>query len=226
MIRFVVTLAFCLTAASAGYAAPGGRSFSSAPARGVSRAPSASPNSSFLNRGLSRGGYGAYGYGYGAYGYGGYGYGGYGYGGYGYGGYLSGGFAPGGYDGAGGYSSNNINIYNVLPPQPYVPFPGNLAVPAPQPNDHPATARLTLQVPTGAEVTVNGKKVDAGSKRIFESPDLQTGESFTFDVRVTWLEDGKAVKEARSLTMHPGDHQSLQYLAAPTAPIKVERVEK
>jgi uncharacterized protein (TIGR03000 family) len=146
---------------------------------------------------------------------------------YGYGGFFDGDFSPYWYDGSNGYSSNNTYINNnFLLAAPYYP-PSNFAVPAALPNDHPLTARLTLQIPVGAELTINGKKIDAGTNGTYESPELRPDETFTFDVRVQWLENGKSVEEKRSLTMNAGDHQNLQYLAAPSAtPANIERIEK
>lgn len=123
-----------------------------------------------------------------------------------------------------GYSQPNVIVNNnYLFPEPYIP-PRNLVVLPPLPNSHPNTARLTLAVPRGAEVFVNGKKVDvAEAERTFESPDLKPGESVAFDVRVSWNENGKIVEEKRALTVKAGEHQSLQYKSFAPLP---ERVEK
>jgi uncharacterized protein (TIGR03000 family) len=81
-------------------------------------------------------------------------------------------------------------------------------------------------VPVGAEVWLQGKKYDVGPSHIFESPDLNPGETFTFDVRVTWQEKGKKVEEKRVLTMKAGDCQSLQYISLTPAPPPAKKVEK
>lgn len=121
-----------------------------------------------------------------------------------------------------GYNQPNITInYNNVLPEPYVP-PRNFAVPPPAPSEHPDTARLTLQVPSGAEVFLQGKKVDL-TTNTFESPDLAPGESYTFDVRVTWMEKGKQVEQKRTLVMKAGERQSLQYIATPPTAVRLEK---
>lgn len=122
-----------------------------------------------------------------------------------------------------GYSQPNIIInYNYTYPEPYVP-PRNFAVPPPAPNAYPNLARLTLSVPAGAEVYLAGKKIEMGTQRTFESPELKPGESYTFDVRVTWKENGKDVEEKRSLSIQAGELQSLQYIALPPTPVRLEK---
>jgi uncharacterized protein (TIGR03000 family) len=134
-------------------------------------------------------------------------------GGYGWGGY--GGYGYGGYGGS-PIQINNTSYY-LDPIEPALPSRSLVEVP-PAPNDHPTTARLTLTVPQGAEVFLQGKKAAlGGTSHTFESPELKPGETYTFDVRVTWTENGKPVEEKRTLTMHAGDLQSLQYLAAAPA---------
>lgn len=118
--------------------------------------------------------------------------------------------------------SNFIFNYGLPFPWPYFP-PQSLTVPPPAPNTHPNSAMLTLSVPSGAEVSIGGKKVEISGTRTFESPDLNSGETYTFDVRVVWKENGKEVVEKRALTMHAGDHQSLQYLAVPSSTLRLER---
>lgn len=129
----------------------------------------------------------------------------------------------GSYDQGSGYNSINYNYtYNYNFPEGYVP-PRNFATPNGVVNDYPTIARLSLQVPLGAEVTVNGRKFDIGTSRTFESPDLKPNESYTFDVKVTWMENGKPVVEKRSLSVKAGDIQGLQYMALPPAALKVQR---
>jgi uncharacterized protein (TIGR03000 family) len=104
------------------------------------------------------------------------------------------------------------------------PWARSLVPVPPLPNEHPTTARLSLQVPSGASVWIQGKKVEMpGPLRVYESPELKMGETFAFDVRVTWIENGKTIEEKRTLTMNPGDFQSLQYIATPRLTTRVER---
>jgi uncharacterized protein (TIGR03000 family) len=129
------------------------------------------------------------------------------------------------YDGGYGYGYNRPVINNItnnyILPEPAL-VPRNNAFP-PLVNEFPDVARLTLQVPIGAEVAVNGKKIDMAGSRVFTSPTLRADESFTFDVAVSWMENGKLIEQKRSLAMKRGESQSVQYLALPPAPITVDR---
>jgi uncharacterized protein (TIGR03000 family) len=123
-----------------------------------------------------------------------------------------------------GYSQPNVIVNNnYIFPEPYIPSRTLMELP-PLPNSHPNTARLTLAIPRGADVFVDGKKFEvAEAERTFESPDLKPGESFTFDVRVSWTENGKTVEEKRTLHVKAGEHQSLQYKSFAPPP---ERLDK
>jgi len=120
-----------------------------------------------------------------------------------------------------GYNTINYNTFNINVPQNYVP-PRNFATPEATANEFPNVARLTLQVPVNAEVTVNGKKLDIAGSRTIESPELKGNDTYTFDVKVTWMQVTKQIEEKRTLTMKAGDLQSLQYLAMPQSMAKVQ----
>jgi len=124
--------------------------------------------------------------------------------------------------GGNGYNTINYNTFNINVPETYSP-PRNFAPPADIANDYPSIARLMLQVPANAVVTVNDKNIDVGGSRTIESPELKANENFTFDVKVTWTENGKPVEEKRSLTVKAGEIQSLQYLALPTSAARLSR---
>lgn len=129
-----------------------------------------------------------------------------------------------------GYGSapSNINInynynYTYTFPEPYVP-PRYFDVPPDAPIVHPDTARLTLAVPKGAEVFIGGKRVEIpGANRTFESPDLKPDETFVFEVRVSWKVNDKEVVEKRSLSIKPGERQSLQFIALPPTPVRIDK---
>lgn len=145
----------------------------------------------------------------------------------GFGGYYSPFYAPWGYSTpyySAGPSIQIINT-NVLPAPEIDLTPSRSLIPAPPlPNQHPTRARLELRAPAGAEVFINDKKIEMGGPvRNFESPELKPGESYTFDVRLRWEENGKPVEEKRTLSMRGGDFQSLQYLGAPAATTRLEK---
>jgi uncharacterized protein (TIGR03000 family) len=118
------------------------------------------------------------------------------------------------------YPQSNVSVnhnYNYFYPERYFP-PRTLGSLPNLPNSHPNTARLTLTVPTGAEIFIDGKTVEMSeTQRTFESSELKAGESHTFDVRVAWTEKGKQVEEKRTLAVKAGEHQSLHYIALSTS---------
>jgi uncharacterized protein (TIGR03000 family) len=73
-------------------------------------------------------------------------------------------------------------------------------------------ARLALSVPMQSRVWVGGKEVDARSAPVvLESPPLQEGQSYTFDLKVTWPEGDKTEERTRSVTVWAGEQTSLAY---------------
>jgi len=73
-------------------------------------------------------------------------------------------------------------------------------------------ARLALTVPLGAKVSLDGKPVDANvAPLVLQSPPLQDGQTYTFDVKVTWPENGKTEERTREVTVGAGEQTSLTY---------------
>ena len=95
----------------------------------------------------------------------------------------------------------------------YVPVPVAPPVqPAPPPE---LRAQLTLQVPPGSTVWLAGKEVDAAvSPLVLESPVLNEGQSYSFDVKVKWIEGRNSEQRARRVTVAAGESKSLTYIAA------------
>ena len=115
------------------------------------------------------------------------------------------------------------DIYDVEPTLPYTyraaqfsapityvaPTYTTVVAPA-QPTE--LRARLALNVPMRARIWVGGKEIDANTKPlVLESPPLQAGQAYTFDVKVTWPENGKTEERTRSVTVEAGDQTSLTY---------------
>ncbi|HEX3148540.1 MAG TPA: TIGR03000 domain-containing protein [Gemmataceae bacterium] len=108
------------------------------------------------------------------------------------------------------YDSEPPASANLVPiPVPTLPAPMPV-VPPPVPE---LRARLTLTVPNGATVWLAGKEVDANvTPLILESPVLQSGQSYTFNVKVTWRVSNKETEErARAVTVEAGESKSLAY---------------
>jgi len=86
----------------------------------------------------------------------------------------------------------------VLPPQPNVVLA----------NEFPAT--LTIQLPQGKEMQVNGKPAeDTPAGYTLTSPALKSGEKYTFSVDVRWQSGGKTYEAKRSVSVGAGDRSRL-----------------
>jgi uncharacterized protein (TIGR03000 family) len=69
-----------------------------------------------------------------------------------------------------------------------------------------STAYIDLAVPPDAEVWFQGVKTkQTGEHRRFTSPPLPRGQAFTYDIRVRWSANGKAVTRKNRLTVRAGD---------------------
>jgi len=147
--------------------------------------------------GYYRGGYGGYGYGWGGIGfYPGLGYGyGYGYPGYGY-----------------SYPAYSGTTYYTTPvvytnPAPAVVYnPGVNTVQSAYYNPAQATlATVEVRVPPDATVWFDGSKTKlTGDDRLFESPPLETGKAYTYEIKAQWMQDGKTVTRTQNLEVRAG----------------------
>jgi uncharacterized protein (TIGR03000 family) len=101
-------------------------------------------------------------------------------------------------------------VNNTIVPVPvYVPAPVT-TTPAPPPE---LRASLALTVPPRSHVWLGGKEVDANvSPLVLQSPVLQAGQSYTFDVKVTWPEGNKTEERTRTVSVEAGDQKSLAYM--------------
>jgi len=109
------------------------------------------------------------------------------------------GYGMGGYAAPAAYSAPVVNV----------PVQNTIVLPTPAPD---LKARLTLNIPMRSRVWLGGKEVDAkASPLVLESPPLQEGQSYTFDVKIAWPEGDKTEERARSVIVGAGDQTSLTY---------------
>jgi uncharacterized protein (TIGR03000 family) len=67
-------------------------------------------------------------------------------------------------------------------------------------------ATLNLLVPIDAQVSIEGSPMSlAGWQRRFESPPLEPGRNYTYDIQVSWVHGGREVTHNRHVTVHAGD---------------------
>jgi uncharacterized protein (TIGR03000 family) len=125
------------------------------------------------------------------------------------------GFVGGAYPlyGWGGYSGGSPIIVNQnqIVIQNYLPD----LLPRPVPTDPVALlsagylARLTLQIPEGAEVWLDGKKVEqTGSTRFLDATNMQPGELRFMEIRILWKEGQRSFEETRKVPMRGGDSRT------------------
>jgi len=75
---------------------------------------------------------------------------------------------------------------------------------------------LEVQVPADAEIRLDGTTTkQTGTTRLFVSPPLKAGEEYTYEVRVRWTNNGRAVEQVRQVAVHAGDRLRLTF---PTTP--------
>src|SRR5262245_8130777 len=89
------------------------------------------------------------------------------------------------------------------------PLPARLTDPGPVlANEFPAT--LTVQFPGPAEVWLNGKQMEGKEEeRQLTSPILKPGQSYTFEVKARWGQNGKTYEAQRTVTLGPGEKSRL-----------------
>jgi uncharacterized protein (TIGR03000 family) len=191
--------------------------------------------------GYGGGYYGGYGRGYG---YGGYGYGLYGGLGYGlYGGYI--GAYP--YGGAGYYGYPNYYSYpystysypsttygstyysspliysqstpTAVPAATFTYAPGTAdssASTTVSQTDTPAD--VTVVVPENAKLWFNDVPINTtGATREFQTPALTPGREYTYQVRATWMQNGREISQTQTLPVSAGSHARIVF--SPTSPV-------
>jgi uncharacterized protein (TIGR03000 family) len=86
---------------------------------------------------------------------------------------------------------------------------------SPSPTD--GRARLTLKVPADAEVWIEGTKTaGVGATRYFQSPPLESGYRYSYDVWATWKENGREVTQTQTVPVSPGANAEVIFIAQPT----------
>ncbi len=84
---------------------------------------------------------------------------------------------------------------------------------------------LLVQVPAGAEIWLDGVKTNqTGTDRRFESPALQPGSVYTYEVRARWTEQGRNQEQSQIVLVHAGEQVRVQFPAVlqPKAPAALQ----
>lgn len=98
-----------------------------------------------------------------------------------------------------------VNVWPRVEPLP----------PGPTPAGPPACLILSVKVPQpGAEVYVAGvKTAQTGTDRTYESPPLETGKEYQYELTARWLERGVTVERTKVVTGKPGEVVRVDFLA-------------
>jgi uncharacterized protein (TIGR03000 family) len=109
---------------------------------------------------------------------------------------------------AGNYGSGSP--YFVAPVGPVSPPPvRDEIVPLPkkpgQESLAPTKARLIVEVPADGKVYVEDQPMKTpAERRVYQTPDLEPGQAYVYDVRVEVQRDGKAVSATKRVTLKAG----------------------
>ena len=126
-----------------------------------------------------------------------------------------------GYDSYGAYPSGYTSFYQgpaIYPDQQQGAY-ANLGAQAPTPSRDENTAMIAVRVPQNAEIWFDGHQTSrTGTVRQFETPPLQPGEEYGYDVRARWNENGRQIDRTRHVTVHAGDRFGLNFLEGRNAP--------
>lgn len=76
-----------------------------------------------------------------------------------------------------------------------------------------ARMRLTLHVPEDADVYLVGQKMTmTGETRTFESPELQSGQSYVYPIRIEVVRNGETIAVEHQQVVRAGDNLELEFV--------------
>jgi uncharacterized protein (TIGR03000 family) len=144
---------------------------------------------------------------------------------------------PNGYYGGPYYSWDgqyypSYDYYGNQGPTGYRSFyPQEMEEPAPAPSNSEFPALVSVRVPADAEVWFDGDKTEQnGAYRLFTSPPLHQDQSYSYQIRAHWRENGQDMDQTRTVPVHAGDRVTVNFLTpasskAPPAKLPMPRSE-
>jgi uncharacterized protein (TIGR03000 family) len=73
-------------------------------------------------------------------------------------------------------------------------------------------AKVHVRVPAAATVWFEGDQTrQTGPARDFVSPPLTPGQTYTYDVRARWTENGRPVEQTRTVRVRAGDTSTVDF---------------
>jgi uncharacterized protein (TIGR03000 family) len=121
------------------------------------------------------------------------------------------------------YNYAPVYSYSYTPPltvYPYTPSATAYVTPAPAapavtqaPMPLPENAaRIRVLAPADAAVWLDGEPMpSSGTERLFVSPPLTPGQTYTYEVRARWTADGRAVEQARRAAVRANDTTTVDF---------------
>jgi uncharacterized protein (TIGR03000 family) len=87
--------------------------------------------------------------------------------------------------------------------------------PAPAaPGDNAAPASVIVRVPADAQLWFDGVPVtQVGTQRVFASPPLQPGTTYTYQIRARWTSDGHPVEQTQQVLVRSGERVTVDFPA-------------
>jgi uncharacterized protein (TIGR03000 family) len=110
-------------------------------------------------------------------------------------------------------------IEDIPAPKPVPAEPKIEDIPAPKPTtQNGGVAEIDLTVPTDANVWFQGIRIkQTGPVRMLVTPPLKTGRSYSYEIRATYMENGREVTTVRNLSVRAGDRLEALLIALPVA---------
>jgi uncharacterized protein (TIGR03000 family) len=72
-------------------------------------------------------------------------------------------------------------------------------------------ARLTVRLPADAMLQIEGQETEStGSIRHFQTPAIEPGEAFTYELSATLADGGRAIR--RQVTVHAGERRAVSFV--------------
>jgi uncharacterized protein (TIGR03000 family) len=98
----------------------------------------------------------------------------------------------------------------------YGRFPYWEVAPTP-PLPPPPTATVRVQVPTDAQVWLEGQPTrQTGPVREFETPPLEPGRKYEYQIKASWIKNGRMVSDTQTVTFRAGETPSVTFIPGPT----------
>jgi len=81
-----------------------------------------------------------------------------------------------------------------------------------------ATAKVVVKLPADAKLTANGQATTTTSdRRVFVTPELESGRTYSYLLKMTVERDGKTVEESRKVLVHAGQETNVNFDTATVA---------